>query len=279
MPGFTHLQVAQPVTLGHHLLAYHEMLQRDVSRFSDARGRMNESPLGSAALAGTGFPLDREATAKALGFDRPTANSLDSVSDRDFALDYLSAAATCSLHLSRLAEEIVSELREQDPGRLAEVRIEPGLVAWADPALARNLLQNLLDNAWKFTTATTAPSIRLYRDGHSFVVEDNGAGFDPNYANKLFRPFQRLHPQQEFAGHGIGLATVRRILERHGGGIRAEGKPGVVILPARRAEDQAGGFKLGHQGLLLSGAAVALCSFRVVGAMVGAVYRKGCLIG
>jgi len=107
MPGFTHLQVAQPVTLGHHLLAYYEMLRRDVSRFKDARDRMNESPLGSAALAGTGFPLDREGTAKALGFDRPTANSLDSVSDRDFALDYLSAAAQCSLHLSRLAEELI----------------------------------------------------------------------------------------------------------------------------------------------------------------------------
>ena len=107
MPGFTHLQVAQPVTLGHHLLAYYEMLRRDVSRFSDARSRMNESPLGAAALAGTGFPLDRDATAKALGFDRPTANSLDSVSDRDFALDYLSAAAQCSLHLSRLAEELI----------------------------------------------------------------------------------------------------------------------------------------------------------------------------
>jgi argininosuccinate lyase len=107
MPGFTHLQVAQPVTLGHHLLAYYEMLRRDVSRFSDARSRMNESPLGAAALAGTGFPLDRAATAKALGFDRPTANSLDSVSDRDFALDYLYAAAQCSLHLSRLAEELI----------------------------------------------------------------------------------------------------------------------------------------------------------------------------
>ena len=107
MPGFTHLQVAQPVTLGHHLLAYYEMLRRDVSRFIDAGARMNESPLGAAALAGTGFPLDRDATAKALGFDRPTANSLDSVSDRDFALDYLSAAAQCSLHLSRLAEELI----------------------------------------------------------------------------------------------------------------------------------------------------------------------------
>ena len=107
MPGFTHLQVAQPVTLGHHLLAYYEMLRRDVSRFTDALARMNESPLGSAALAGTGFPIDRHATASALGFDRPTANSLDSVSDRDFALDYLGAATQCSLHLSRLAEELI----------------------------------------------------------------------------------------------------------------------------------------------------------------------------
>jgi argininosuccinate lyase len=107
MPGFTHLQVAQPVTLGHHLLAYYEMLRRDRSRFADAQARMNECPLGSAALAGTGFALDRDATAAALGFERPTANSLDSVSDRDFALDYLSAAAQCSLHLSRLAEELI----------------------------------------------------------------------------------------------------------------------------------------------------------------------------
>ena len=107
MPGFTHLQVAQPVTLGHHLLAYFEMLRRDLSRFTDARERMNECPLGSAALAGTGFRIDRELTAKELGFDRPTANSLDSVSDRDFALDYLAAAAQCALHLSRLAEELV----------------------------------------------------------------------------------------------------------------------------------------------------------------------------
>ena len=107
MPGFTHLQVAQPVTLGHHLLAYYEMLRRDRSRFADARRRMNECPLGAAALAGTGFPLDREATALALGFERATANSIDSVSDRDFALDYLMAATLCALHLSRLAEEIV----------------------------------------------------------------------------------------------------------------------------------------------------------------------------
>ena len=107
MPGFTHLQTAQPVTLGHHLLAYYEMLRRDRSRFADARVRGNECPLGSTALAGTGFPLDREATSAALGFDRPTANSLDGVSDRDFALDYLQAAAQCALHLSRLAEELI----------------------------------------------------------------------------------------------------------------------------------------------------------------------------
>jgi argininosuccinate lyase len=107
MPGFTHLQSAQPVTLGHHLMAYYEMIRRDRSRFADARARMNQCPLGSAALAGTGFPTDRHATATALGFDGPTDNSLDSVSDRDFALDYLMAATQCSLHLSRLAEEFI----------------------------------------------------------------------------------------------------------------------------------------------------------------------------
>ncbi len=107
MPGFTHMQSAQPVTLGHHLLAYVEMLARDRSRFEDARRRMNECPLGAAALAGTSFPIDRGMTAAALGFDRPTANSLDSVSDRDFALEALAASAICATHLSRFAEEIV----------------------------------------------------------------------------------------------------------------------------------------------------------------------------
>ncbi len=107
MPGFTHLQTAQPVTWGHHMMAYVEMFGRDMSRFQDARRRMNESPLGAAALAGTGFPIDRHATAAALGFDRPMANSLDAVSDRDFALEYLSSAAICAVHLSRLAEELV----------------------------------------------------------------------------------------------------------------------------------------------------------------------------
>jgi argininosuccinate lyase len=107
MPGFTHLQTAQPVTWGHHMLAYVEMLARDRSRFADARLRMNECPLGAAALAGTSFPIDRHMTAKALGFDRPTANSLDSVSDRDFALEFLAASSICAMHLSRFAEELV----------------------------------------------------------------------------------------------------------------------------------------------------------------------------
>ncbi len=107
MPGFTHLQPAQPVTFGHHLLAYVEMAGRDRGRFSDARRRLNECPLGAAALAGTSFPIDRAATAEALGFDAPTANSIDSVSDRDFALEALAAAGVCAVHLSRLAEELV----------------------------------------------------------------------------------------------------------------------------------------------------------------------------
>ena len=107
MPGFTHLQSAQPVTFGHHLLAYVEMFARDRGRFADARRRLNESPLGAAALAGTAFPIDRDNTAAALGFDRPAANSLDAVSDRDFVLETLAAASICAMHLSRIAEEIV----------------------------------------------------------------------------------------------------------------------------------------------------------------------------
>ncbi|WP_422025586.1 argininosuccinate lyase [Roseovarius sp.] len=107
MPGFTHLQVAQPVTWGHHMMAYVEMFGRDLSRVRDARSRMNECPLGAAALAGTSFPIDREMTAEALGFDRPCANSLDAVSDRDFALEFLGVASICAMHLSRFAEELV----------------------------------------------------------------------------------------------------------------------------------------------------------------------------
>jgi argininosuccinate lyase len=107
MPGFTHLQTAQPVTWGHHMMAYVEMFGRDIGRFRDARARMNECPLGAAALAGTSFPIDRAMTARELGFDRPAANSLDAVSDRDFALEFLAAATICAMHLSRLAEELV----------------------------------------------------------------------------------------------------------------------------------------------------------------------------
>jgi len=107
MPGFTHLQVAQPVTWGHHMMAYVEMFARDRSRFADARARMNTSPLGAAALAGTSFPIDRHMTAQALGFDRPMSNSLDAVADRDFALEFLASASICAMHLSRLAEELV----------------------------------------------------------------------------------------------------------------------------------------------------------------------------
>ncbi|MEM9395217.1 MAG: argininosuccinate lyase [Pseudomonadota bacterium] len=107
MPGFTHLQTAQPVTWGHHMMAYVEMFGRDLSRVRDARARMNECPLGAAALAGTSFPIDRDMTAQALGFDRPSPNSLDAVSDRDFALEFLSVASICAMHLSRFAEELV----------------------------------------------------------------------------------------------------------------------------------------------------------------------------
>jgi argininosuccinate lyase len=107
MPGYTHLQIAQPVTLGHHLMAYVEMIGRDRGRLADCRRRLNEAPLGAAALAGTAFPIDRHATAAALGFDRPAANSLDAVSDRDFAIEFLAAAALAGMHLSRFAEEIV----------------------------------------------------------------------------------------------------------------------------------------------------------------------------
>ena len=107
MPGFTHLQVAQPVTWGHHMMAYVEMFGRDLGRLRDARVRMNECPLGAAALAGTSFPIDREMTARDLGFDRPCANSLDAVSDRDFALEFLGLASICAMHLSRFAEELV----------------------------------------------------------------------------------------------------------------------------------------------------------------------------
>ena len=131
MPGFTHLQPAQPVTFGHHMLAYVEMLGRDRARLADCRKRVNEMPLGAAALAGTSFPIDRDMTAKALGFDRPMANSIDAVSARDFALEFLAAASICGMHLSRLAEEIV-------------IWVEPGFRLYQ---IVGSLHHRLLDHA------------------------------------------------------------------------------------------------------------------------------------
>ncbi|MCL1633698.1 CHASE domain-containing protein [Luteimonas sp. SX5] len=136
------------------------------------------------------------------------------------------------LDLSQLAAEVVAELRSAEPGREVEVAIAPGLQAVGDPALVRNLLMNLLGNAWKFTRDCDRPRIEFFRETRGvadepvFVVRDNGAGFEADYVGKLFRPFQRLHSQEQFSGHGIGLASVRRIVERHGGTIQADGKPG-----------------------------------------------------
>ncbi|HLT44172.1 MAG TPA: ATP-binding protein, partial [Luteimonas sp.] len=131
-----------------------------------------------------------------------------------------------ALDLSRMAAEVVAELRSNEPGREVDVVIEPGLSATGDPHLVRNLLENLLANAWKFTRDQVQPRIEVGRDGEEFFVRDNGAGFPAAYADKLFRPFQRLHAQEQFAGDGIGLASVKRIVERHGGTIRAEGAEG-----------------------------------------------------
>jgi PAS domain S-box-containing protein len=131
------------------------------------------------------------------------------------------------LDLSRMATEIVAELRANEPGRQVAVEIAPGLEATGDPSLVRNLLQNLIGNAWKFTRDCDDARVEFGREpGGAFFVRDNGAGFAQEYADKLFRPFQRLHSQEQFAGDGIGLASVKRIIERHGGTIRAEGKPG-----------------------------------------------------
>lgn len=132
-----------------------------------------------------------------------------------------------ALDLTRMAADIVAELRANEPERQVEVEVQPGLRATGDPSLVRNLLQNLLGNAWKFTRGRDGARIMVGRDaGGAYFVRDNGAGFAPEYADKLFRPFQRLHTQEEFAGDGVGLATVRRIIERHGGTIRADGVPG-----------------------------------------------------
>lgn len=131
------------------------------------------------------------------------------------------------LDLSGISQEVLSELRAGDPGREVGVEIAPGLAAMGDRGLVYNLLENLIGNAWKFTSGREDARIEIgQNDGGEFFVRDNGAGFVPEYANKLFRPFQRLHSEEQFAGHGIGLASVKRIVERHGGSIRAEGKPG-----------------------------------------------------
>ena len=147
------------------------------------------------------------------------------------------------LDLSRMAGEAVGELRATDPGRAVVVDIAPGLLAVGDPGLVRSLLQNLVDNAWKFTRQRPDARIEVGRNAEGeFYVRDNGAGFDADYVDKLFRPFQRLHSQAEFSGHGIGLASVKRIVERHGGSIRAEGRTGegaafYFTLPARAGEE------------------------------------------
>ena len=131
-----------------------------------------------------------------------------------------------AVDLDRVADEVAGELRSAEPGRAVAVEVARGLQAQGDPSLLRNLLENLIGNAWKFTRLRDDARIEIGREGEEFYVRDNGAGFSPEYAGKLFRPFQRLHTEQEFAGHGIGLASVKRIVERHGGTIRAEGAPG-----------------------------------------------------
>ena len=179
---------------------------------------------------------------------RNAANRMDALIDALLKLSRIARdpLRQAEVDLSRLAEEVLAELRQAEPAREVEASIAPGLVAGGDPALLRNLLQNLLGNAWKFTAGRRPARIRFERDPDAdasdgmaaFVVADNGAGFEAAYASKLFRPFQRLHGADEYEGHGIGLATVRRIVERHGGSIRAEG--GVdqgatfrFVLPAR----------------------------------------------
>ncbi|WP_255515302.1 ATP-binding protein, partial [Luteimonas sp. J16] len=156
--------------------------------------------------------------------------------------------------LSRLATEVIGELRQAEPGRMVETVVEPGIEACGDPALLRNLLQNLIGNAWKFTAGRPHARIEFGRDPEAqpapgmvaLRVRDNGAGFEPAYASKLFRPFQRLHGSDEFEGHGIGLATVKRIIDRHGGSITAEAAVGQgatfrFVLPERHHESHPDG--------------------------------------
>ena len=167
---------------------------------------------------------------------RNAANRMDALIDALLKMSRITRDPLqhADVDLSRLAGDVVADLRQADPGRVVEVRIAPGLHACGDPALLRNLLQNLLGNAWKFTGARADAWIEFDADPHAeaapgrvaLLVRDNGAGFEPAYASKLFRPFQRLHGADEYEGHGIGLATVKRVVERHGGTIRAEGVVG-----------------------------------------------------
>lgn len=164
---------------------------------------------------------------------RGATKRMDGLIDALLAMSRVSRAQLnmAPLDLETMAEDIVAELRQSDPDREVAVHIAPCLSAHGDPALIRNLLQNLLANAWKFTANTAQASIEMGVGAHAchpnvFFIQDNGAGFDPAYADKLFRPFQRLHHQDEFAGHGVGLASVKRIVERHGGEVWAEGAPG-----------------------------------------------------
>ena len=190
---------------------------------------------------------------------RNAANRMDALIDALLKMSRITRDPLrhAAVDMSALAAEVVAELRQDEPGREVEVEIEPGLLAGGDPALLRNLLQNLLGNAWKFTAGRSPARIRFCRDTEAgaaadgkaaFLVRDNGAGFEPAYASKLFRPFQRLHGADEYEGHGIGLATVKRIVERHGGSIRAEGcvgegatfrftLPAEAVVPAETVEE------------------------------------------
>ncbi len=195
MPGFTHLQPAQPVTFGHHLLAYVEMIGRDRGRLADARARLNECPLGSAALAGTSFPIDRHATAKALGFDKPTDNSLDAVSDRDFILETLAAASICAVHLSRFAEEVV---------------------LWSTPQFGFIKLSD------KFTTGSSIMPQKRNPDAAELTRAKVGriAGAFQSLLHRHEGPAARL-----FEGHAGG----------QGGRLRRPRQPGARALPRRPA--------------------------------------------
>jgi light-regulated signal transduction histidine kinase (bacteriophytochrome) len=183
-----------------------------------------------------------------LGRIRAAAARMDGLIEALLTMSRLGRAELryAPLDLSRMVEDIVADLRQGEPGREVEVTVQPGLRAHGDPDLVRNLLQNLIGNAWKFTSRTPAARIEVGctpHGGHESVcfVRDNGAGFSQEYASKLFRPFQRLHAQDEFAGHGVGLASVRRVVERHGGEVWAEGEPGKgacfrFVLPDKPGE-------------------------------------------